>query len=306
MKKISIIAPVYNEQDMVQPFLKRMASILAQLDYQYELLFVNDGSSDQTLEVLCELKKNYPQMRIINFSRNFGKEAALTAGLDYSTGDAVIPIDCDLQDPPELIIEMLAQWQQGFDVVLAKRADRQSDHFLKRVSARWFYKIHNRIAETEIPENVGDYRLMSRRVVDALKQMPESQRFMKGIFAWAGFKTTTLEYVREVRFQGESKFNSWKLWNLAVDGMTSFSTAPLRVWVYLGLFFSLFSFAYGCFTLIKTLILGVDVPGYASLLTSVLFIGGIQLLGIGVLGEYIGRTFKEVKRRPIYLVEHEY
>ncbi len=305
-KKLSIVSPVYNEEEMVLPFLEKLTVVLSKTNLEQEIIIVNDGSLDKTLAVLLSAKQQYPSLRILNLSRNFGKEAALTAGLDYATGDAIIPIDCDLQDPPELILEMIQQWEQGFDVVLAKRSDRNSDSFLKRFSARWFYKIHNKIADTIIPENVGDYRLMTKKVVNALKQLPENQRFMKGIFAWAGFKTTTVEYSREIRAQGNSKFNSLQLWNLALDGITSFSTAPLRIWVYLGMFFSFFAFLYGSFVLVKTIILGVDVPGYASLLTSVLFFGGVQLLGIGVLGEYLGRMFKEVKRRPIYLIEKEY
>jgi len=291
----------------VIPFLQRLTPVLDPLGIDYEIIFINDGSEDNTSTVLREQKKtHFAQLRIIQLSRNFGKEAALTAGLDHAHGDLVIPIDCDLQDPPEIIPQMIAKYQQGYDVVLAKRSDRKSDSFLKRLSAQWFYKLHNKIADTLIPENVGDFRLMTQKVVKALRCMPENQRFMKGIFAWAGFKTSTIEYTREQRGSGKSKFNPVKLMALALDGITSFSTAPLRIWIYLGSFFSLFGFLYGSFILLKTLVLGVDVPGYASLLTSVLFFGGVQLLGIGVLGEYLGRMYKEVKRRPVYLVDEEF
>jgi len=303
---ISLISPLYNEQEVIDDFLKSISKVLKETELSYELLLVDDGSEDSTLEILLQFKEKYQELRIIRLSRNFGKEAALTAGLDHALGDVVIPIDCDLQDPPELIHEMIKKWREGYDVVLAKRADRSNDQVVKRVTAELFYKVHNKIAATEVPENVGDYRLMTRKVVDALKQLPENQRFMKGLFAWAGFKTATIEYTREKRVAGRSSFNSWKLWNLALEGITSFSTVPLRIWMYLGLFFSIFSFIYGSFIIFRTLILGVDVPGYASLLTSVLFIGGIQLLGIGVIGEYLGRMYQEVKKRPIYLVDKEY
>lgn len=280
--------------------------ILKQTELSYELLLVDDGSEDGTLSKLLAAQEQFPEIRILRLSRNFGKEAALTAGLDHALGDIVIPIDCDLQDPPELIIPMIEQWRKGYDVVLAKRANRESDEALKRITAEWFYKVHNKIAATEIPENVGDFRLMTRKVVDALKQLPENQRFMKGLFAWAGFKTTTIEFRRAKRVGGESRFNSWKLWNLALEGITSFSTVPLRIWMYLGLLFSGLAFVYGSIIVVKTLLLGVDVPGYASILTSILFIGGIQLLGIGVIGEYLGRMYQEVKKRPVYLIDKEY
>jgi len=303
---LSLVSPLYDEQDVVENFLQTIVKVLQETQLSYEIVLVDDGSSDDTLEKLLVAKETFPEIRIISLSRNFGKEAALTAGLDHALGEIVIPIDCDLQDPPELIHEMITQWRKGYDVVLAKRANRAADHHMKRITAELFYKVHNKIADTEIPENVGDFRLMTRKVVDALKQLPENQRFMKGLFAWTGFKTTSIEYVREKRAAGESNFNTWKLWNLALDGFTSFSTVPLRIWMYLGLFFSLLAFCYGSLIIIKTVVLGVDVPGYASLLTSVLFIGGIQLLGIGVIGEYLGRMYQEVKKRPVYLVDKEY
>ena len=279
---------------------------MAQINESYEIVFINDGSKDNTLNVLLNAKQNFKNIRIINFSRNFGKEAALTAGLDKARGEAAIPIDVDLQDPPELIKELVAKWREGYDVVLAKRADRTSDSFAKRVSADLFYKLNGKISNVDIPNNVGDFRLMSKRVVEALKQLPENQRFMKGLFAWVGFKTTVIEYVREKREAGQSSFNGWKLWNFALDGITSFSTLPLRIWLYIGALVSFLSFLYGSFIILKTLIFGVDLPGYASLAVIMLFLGGIQLIGIGILGEYIGRIYSESKRRPSYIIEGEY
>ncbi len=303
---ISIVVPCYNEEDVIDIFLVHIEPILESLDKSYEIIFVNDGSKDNTFEVMLNAKNKHQNIRILNLSRNFGKEAALTAGLENARGEAVIPMDVDLQDPPELIPSFIEKWEEGFDVVLAKRVDRTSDSFMKRLSASFFYKIHNKISDISIPDNVGDYRLMSKKVIDTLKTLPENQRFMKGLFAWAGYKTTTVEYKREVRIAGKSSFNGWKLWNFALDGITGFSTVPLRLWLYIGLVISLFAFLYGSLIIVKTLILGIDLPGYASLLTVVLFLGGIQLIGIGVLGEYIGRMYKESKRRPVYIIENEY
>ena len=303
---ISIIAPCYNEEETIEPFLRRIEEILTQINEPYEIVFINDGSKDNTLNILLNAKQNFKNIRIINFSRNFGKEAALTAGLDKARGEAAIPIDVDLQDPPELIKELVAKWREGYDVVLAKRADRTSDSFAKRVSADLFYKLNGKISNVDIPNNVGDFRLMSKRVVEALKQLPENQRFMKGLFAWVGFKTTVIEYAREKREAGQSSFNGWKLWNFALDGITSFSTLPLRIWLYIGALVSFLSFLYGSFIILKTLIFGVDLPGYASLAVIRLFLGGIQLIGIGILGEYIGRIYSESKRRPSYIIEGEY
>ena len=303
---ISIIAPCYNEEETIEPFLRRIEEILTQINEPYEIVFINDGSKDNTLNVLLNAKQNFKNIRIINFSRNFGKEAALTAGLDKARGETAIPIDVDLQDPPELIKELVARWREGYDVVLAKRADRTSDSFAKRVSADLFYKLNGKISNVDIPNNVGDFRLMSKRTVEALKQLPENQRFMKGLFAWVGFKTTVIEYAREKREAGQSSFNGWKLWNFALDGITSFSTLPLRIWLYIGALVSFLSFLYGSFIILKTLIFGVDLPGYASLAVIMLFLGGIQLIGIGILGEYIGRIYSESKRRPSYIIEGEY
>ncbi|PXF59222.1 MAG: glycosyltransferase [Deltaproteobacteria bacterium] len=303
---ISIVAPFYCEEDMCDLFLKKVIAVLNELNKPFEIVCVNDGSTDNTLANLLQAKKNCPNIKIINLSRNFGKEAALTAGLDYTKGEVIIPIDTDLQDPPDLIKEFIAHWEEGYDVVLAKRIDRSSDSIAKRITAHLFYKVHNKISHTKIPENVGDYRLITRKVLNAIRELPENQRFMKGIFAWVGFRTATLEYKRDKRKAGKTSFNVWKLWNFAIEGITSFSTVPLQIWLYVGILVSLLSFIYGSYMILRTLFFGVDVPGYASLLTSILFLGGIQLIGFGVLGEYMGRIYMESKRRPTYIVEGEY
>jgi glycosyltransferase involved in cell wall biosynthesis len=302
---LSIICPLYNEQENIDLFLVRLKDVLVKLNLVYEIIFINDGSTDNTLQKLINAKETQSQIRIINLSRNFGKEAALTAGLDYSKGEIIIPIDADLQDPPEIIPQLIDEWRKGFDVVLAKRIDRSSDTILKKMTADLFYIFHNKISHTKIPENCGDFRLINRAVVDAIKKIPENQRFMKGVFAWVGFNVSSVNYSRESRAAGRSKFDAWRLWNFALEGITSFSTAPLRVWLYIGLTISSLAFLYGGFIVIKTLIFGVDVPGYASLLTSILFLGGVQLLSIGILGEYIGRVYMEVKSRPKYIVKQE-
>ncbi|MDF1577731.1 MAG: glycosyltransferase family 2 protein [Desulfobulbales bacterium] len=304
-KELSIVCPLYNEQANIARFLARIEAVMAGLDMTYEIICVNDGSTDHTLARLLDAKGDYPRLRIINLSRNFGKEAALTAGLDYSTGGIIIPIDADLQDPPELIPELIAEWKKGFDVVLAKRVDRNADSFLKKTTANLFYRFHNRISATRIPDNCGDFRLITRQVAEAVRQLPENQRFMKGVFAWVGFRISAVEYSRESRAAGYSKFGFWKLWNFALDGITSFSTAPLRIWLYIGFIVAALSFSYGGFIVVRTLVYGVDVPGYASLLTSILFLGGVQLISIGVLGEYLGRVYMEVKGRPSYIVDRE-
>jgi len=303
---ISIVCPCYNEEEVIDHFLKSITEILKTSQKTYEIIFIDDGSTDNTLEVLIESKKSYEHIKIIKLSRNFGKEIALTAGIDATLGETVVPIDVDLQDPPEIILDFIKKYEEGYDVVVGKRVDRTSDTFAKKFSAEAFYKFHNKISDINIPNNVGDYRLMSRKVVNEIKKLPESQRFMKGIFAWIGFKTATVEYKREVRVAGETSFNGWKLWNFAIDGITSFSTVPLRIWLYIGILISALSFVYGSVIIIKTLILGVDIAGYASMLTVVLFLGGVQLMGSGILGEYIGRSDIESKNRPICIIENEY
>lgn len=306
-KLISIVTPFYNEGEGVILFYKEISQLLDQItDVDFEVVCVDDGSCDETLMRLVALVGNDPRFRVIELSRNFGKEPALTAGIDAARGDAVIPIDADLQDPPDLIPALIHEWQQGAEVVLARRIDRSSDSFLKRKTAEMFYRLHNRISRIKIPENVGDFRLMDRMVVDALKQLPERQRFMKGLFAWLGFRTAVVDYTRNSRAMGATKFSSWKLWNFALEGITSFSTAPLKVWSYIGGVGALITLAYAIFIILRTLVHGVDLPGYASLLVAILFFGSLQLIGIGVLGEYLGRVYMETKQRPTYLIRKEY
>jgi len=306
-RKVSIIVPFYNEGESVDYFYDELCLIFSQVsEIDFEVVCVDDGSSDDTLKKLISVAEKDSRFQVIEFSRNFGKEAALTAGIDVSTGDAVIPIDADLQDPPELILEMIKEWLKGAEVVLARRVDRSSDSFLKRKTAEIFYRFHNRLSTIQIPENVGDFRLMDRIVVDALKQFPEQQRFMKGLFAWVGFKTVTLDYVRNPRIVGTTKFSGWKLWNFALEGITSFSAAPLKFWSYIGGVGALATFIYALFIISRTLIYGVDIPGYASLLVAVLFFGSLQLISVGMLGEYIGRIYMETKNRPLYLIRKHY
>ena len=306
---VSLIIPMYNEADALDALFARLDAVLPELaDYDFEVVCVNDGSSDGTvaaLEAHCTNPGDSFTRRalvVVDLSRNFGKEAALSAGLHVAAGDAVIPIDADLQDPPEVISEMLAKWRDGFEVVLARRSDRSTDSAAKRLTARAFYRVHNAVADVRIPDDVGDFRLMDRVVVEALKALPESRRFMKGLFAWVGFRTATVEYKRDPRSAGSSKFNTWKLWNFALEGIASFSISPLRIWTYIGLLVATVAMGWGGWIALRTLIWGVDVPGYASLLVAVLFIGGLQLIGIGMIGEYLGRTFVESKRRPPFLV----
>lgn len=304
---LSLVVPVFNEAETVELFLDRVGNVLGgDASVRIEIVFVNDGSTDDTLNRLLACQTNDSRVRIVDLSRNFGKEAALTAGLQAARGQVIVPIDVDLQDPPELILEMIAKWREGYDVVLGRRINRDTDSWAKRISATWFYRIHNWIAEPCIPENVGDFRLMDRTVVDALKELPESRRFMKGLFAWAGFRTAVIDYARPERAAGSSKFNGWRLWNFAWEGVTGFSTFPLRIWTYAGGAVSLVSFLYALYIVLGVFIRGVDVPGYASLLVTVTFLGGIQLIGIGVIGEYLGRTYLESKRRPVFLVRRIY
>lgn len=306
-KKISIVAPFYNEGDGVARFHAALSAIAAQLaDFDFEFVCVDDGSRDQTLAELIALTGRDPRVLVIELSRNFGKEAAMTAGLDAATGDAVIPIDADLQDPPELIARMIGAWVDGTEVVLARRIDRSTDSFLKRKTAEVFYRVHNRLSTIRIPENVGDFRLLDRVVVDALKRLPEQHRFMKGPFAWVGFRTVTLDYVRQPRLTGETKFSGWRLWNFALEGITGFSAAPLKLWSYIGVLGALLTALYALFIVTRTLIYGIDIPGYASLLVAVLFFGSLQLISVGVLGEYIGRIYMETKHRPLYLVRRQH
>jgi glycosyltransferase involved in cell wall biosynthesis len=305
-QRLSIVVPFFNEAESIAGFSAALLQVLDAIPgTAWEIICIDDGSTDATLPALIALTAD-PRFKIIELSRNFGKEAALTAGLDAATGAAIIPIDADLQDPPELIPEMVAAWRNGAEVVLARRADRSSDGMMKRKTAAWFYRLHNRLSKTRIPENVGDFRLMDRIVVDALKQLPERQRFMKGLFAWVGFRTVTIEYVRASRAAGATKFSGFALWNFALEGLTSFSTAPLKIWTYLGALGAVLTFAYAIFIILYTIIRGTGVPGYASLLVAVLFLGSVQLMSIGLLGEYIGRIYLETKQRPAYIIRKTY
>lgn len=300
---ISLVVPVYNEEEAIMVFHEALLNNQQLNHDQIEILFVNDGSDDNTVLKIKQLMSQYPNIVLVDLSRNFGKEPALFAGLHHASGDAVIPMDVDLQDPIEVIPQLIEKWQEGFDVVLAKRIDRSSDARLKRKSAAWFYKIHNKISKPKIEENVGDFRLMSRQAIEALKELPENQLFMKGLLSWVGFKTAIVEYVRPVRAIGKSKFNGWKLWNLAVEGLTSFSTFPLRIWIYTGVFISFISFLVVIYLIVDKLFFDNPVPGYPSLMSAILFLGGVQLIGIGTLGEYIGRIYMESKRRPKYIIK---
>lgn len=303
---LTLACPFYNESEVIDIFFDCVFPILRSLDIRFEIVCVNDGSNDDTLIQLRAHAKAHPEIRVVDFSRNFGKEAALSAAIDYAKGDAVVIIDADLQDPPELIVKMVALWRQGFDVVLAQRQDRSSDGWIKRTTANAFYRLHNAMADRPIPVDVGDFRLLSRRVVDAIKLLPERKRFMKGLLSWVGFSTTTIGYVRAQRAAGVTKFSGWRLWNLALEGFTSFSTIPLRVWTYIGASIAVVAFFYALFIVFFTLLQGREVPGYASLLAAILFLGGVQLLVLGVIGEYVGRIYAETKQRPLYIVREEF
>jgi len=304
---VSIVAPFLNEGEAVQSFYQAITAVVDQVsEASFEIICVDDGSTDDTLARLIAITVQDHRFRVVELSRNFGKEAALTAGIDEARGDAVIPIDADLQDPPELIPLLVSKWLAGADVVLARRSDRSSDHPLKRKTAALFYRLHNSVSSVQIPDNVGDFRLMNRDSIDALKRLGERQRFMKGLFAWVGFRTTVVEYSRKPRSSGSSKFSGWRLWNFALEGITSFSSAPLRVWSYVGLSGALLSFAYGSYIVIRTLLYGIDMPGYASILAAVLFMGSLQLMSVGMIGEYIGRMYMETKQRPPYIVRKVY
>ena len=304
---VSVVVPFHDEAGAVASFYRELSAALDALAGQrFEVICVDDGSADGTLEQLLALVERDARIRVLELSRNFGKEAALTAGIDAARGQAVIPMDADLQDPPQLIGRLLEEWRRGAEVVLARRTDRSSDSFLKRKTAQLFYRVHNRLSSVHLPENVGDFRLLDRVAVDALKALPERQRFMKGLFAWIGFRTATVDYARPARAGGVSKFSGWRLWNFALEGITSFSTLPLRIWTYIGAIGALLTFTYATFITVRTLIYGIDVPGYASLLVAILFLGSLQLLSVGLLGEYIGRVYLETKRRPVYVVRREF
>ena len=300
---VSVVIPCFNESDGLFQFHNRLSAALRHASVDAEVIYVNDGSEDDTFDVIESLQAMDDRVGMINLSRNFGKESALTAGIDHARGDAVIVIDADLQDPPECIPEMIAAWSDGHDVVAMKRNDRSTDTLFKRISAACFYRMLSKLSAVRIPENVGDFRLLSRRAVDALKAMPERNRYMKGLFAWVGFKTIEIEYKRDPRFVGESKWPLFKLVGLALDGITSFSIAPLRLASMAGALVATCALIYGVFVLSKTLIVGDSVAGFPTLIVMITFLGGAQLMAIGLLGEYVGRLLIEGKQRPLYFVE---
>lgn len=303
--KISIVVPMYNEASLLDTFFERVEIVLDNLHFPYEIICINDGSRDNTLEKLLIHRQRNSAIKIINLSRNFGKDIALTAGLDYSQGTVVIPIDADLQDPPELMTQLLAKWLEGYDVVYATRRVREGETWLKLITAKLFYLTINHLSSTPIPANTGDFRLLDRRVVNVLTRLPERTRFMKGLFAWVGFKQTAILFDREEP-KRPTTWNYWRLWNFALDGITSFSSAPLRVWTYVGIAVFFGAISYALFLIVKVLLLGADVPGYASIMVTLLCLNGIQFMILGLMGEYLARIHTEVKQRPLYLVQEVY
>ncbi len=307
---LAVVVPAYNEADGLGAFHARLSTVLDALSINGEavrsaIYYVDDGSRDDTWPIMASLAAHDARVHAIRLSRNFGKELALTAGLDATHADAVMLIDADLQDPPELIPQFIARWQEGFDVVFGTRLARDGESWLKRASAAGFYRLMSRLSSTPIPADTGDFRLLSRRAVDALRGVRERHRFMKGLFAWVGFRQCALPFRRDPRLAGRSKFNYWKLWNFALDGITSFSTVPLRIATYVGLLTAGLAFSYGSWILLKTALWGDPVAGYPSLMSVMLFLGGVQLMALGIIGEYLGRLFDEVKQRPLYLIEEQ-
>ncbi|MCI9000546.1 MAG: glycosyltransferase family 2 protein [Clostridia bacterium] len=304
MKLVTILVPAYNEQEVLHMLYERLKNIMDNLSsYRFEVLLVNDGSKDNTLAVMKELRNIDNRICYLNLSRNFGKETAMIAGLDYAKGDCVIIIDADLQDPPELIPDMLKFWEEGYDDVYAKRKSRKGESFLKKFTSKMYYKMLQSVTNIEIQKDTGDFRLLDRRCVEALKSIRESQRYTKGLFSWIGYNKKEILFDRDPRAAGKTKWNYGKLINLSIDGLTSFTTTPLRFAAVMGILVSLAGFIYMLAIIIKTIIYGIDVPGYSSTMVVILFLGGIQLIFLGVIGEYLGRTFNESKRRPIYFVE---
>ncbi len=303
MRLISVVVPAYNEQQVLPEFERRLSAVMESVDLRHEIILVNDGSTDNTLDVMRGLKVGNKSIAILNLSRNFGKEIAMTAGIDHAKGDAIVVIDADLQDSPELIPEMVRLWKEGYDVVYAKRTSRKGETFLKKLTANLFYRLMQRVSHVKMPRNTGDFRLLSRRATDALKELREHHRFMKGLFAWIGYRQKEVEYVRDARYAGETKWNYWRLWNFALEGVTSFTTVPLKLATYVGFSVAVASLGFGVHIILNTLLFGNPVKGYPSLMVVISFLGGIQLMFIGVIGEYIGRMFDETKGRPLYFVE---
>ncbi|NIK78363.1 glycosyltransferase involved in cell wall biosynthesis [Paenibacillus castaneae] len=304
MKTVSILIPAYNEKDVLNLLYERLTTIIDNIGYyQFEILFVNDGSVDNTLDIIKSFRKLDNRISYLNLSRNYGKETAMIAGLDYVKGDAVIILDADLQDPPELIPEMLRYWEEGYDDIFAKRRSRAGETWLKKITSSTFYKVLKKMSNIPIQEDTGDFRLLDRRCVNALRKMRESQRYTKGMFSWIGYKKKEILFDRDPRAAGETKWSYLKLIDLAIEGITSFTIAPLRFSAIFGCIISFFAFLYMLWTIGKTLIFGETVTGYPSLMTAILFLGGIQLLSIGIIGEYLGRVFNETKNRPLYYID---
>lgn len=301
-KTLSVIVPIFNEEKVIEDFHSRISVVLDKIPLFSEICYVNDGSCDSSVKIIYKIMKNDPRVAFINLSRNFGKEAALTAGLDYVKGDAVVVIDADLQDPPELIPELLNGLYEGYDVVYAQRASRKGETFLKKFTSAIFYRLMQHFGKVAIPKDTGDFRILNRRAVDALLRLREHHRFMKGLFTWIGFKQKAFPYERDARFAGETKFNYWKLWNFSLEGITSYTSAPLKLATYIGFSIAMSAFLYALYFFIKTLVLGDSVKGYPSLIIIILFLSGMQLICIGIIGEYLGRTYNESKRRPIYFI----
>lgn len=300
---VSVVLPLFNEQDNIETLIGQICGVVGRLADHYEILCVNDGSTDATLSLLRRLSNQHDEVRVLNLSRNYGKEIALTAGLDHATGDVVITMDADLQHDPALISVFLDRWRQGADVVYAQRRDRETDGPVRNLLSRFFYCLFNKLVDRELPPGAGDFRLFDRRVVDALGRFRERNRFMKGIYVDVGFTADAVGYDVAPRSNGHSSWSLWKLWNFAIDGITSFSTVPIRIWTYVGFVVALLSFIYAAINVVQTLVRGVDVPGYATIVVLILFLGGVQLISIGVIGEYIGRIYQETKQRPLYIVE---
>ena len=300
---LSVVVPVQNEAQVLSEFHGNLTEVMSASGEDYEIIYVDDGSTDQTLAILQEFRSAAPEIAILELSRNFGKEVALSAGLDHARGEAVIVIDADMQDPPWLIHDFLREWREGYDVVYGRRTDREGEPWLKVFTAKWFYRVINQLSDVRIPPDVGDFRLLSRRAVDALLAMPERHRYLKGLYAWIGFPQKAVPYVRQPRAAGKTHWNYWRLWNFALEGITSFSAAPLKLATYLGVLTSGLAFLYGLFFLLRTLMFGNPVPGYPSLIVIILFLGGIQLICLGIIGEYVGRTYTEAKGRALYFVK---
>lgn len=300
---LSVVVPAYNESPVLEEFHLRTSKVLCATGMDYEIIYIDDGSTDDTAAVLASLREDDEAVAVIELSRNFGKEVALTAGLDHANGEVVVVIDADLQDPPELISEFLREWRNGYDVVYGRRTDREGESWLKKSTAKWFYRVINRLSEVEIPRDSGDFRLLSRRALNALMTLRETHRYMKGLYAWVGFPQKEVPYLRLARAAGETKWNYWRLWNFALEGITSFSDVPLKMSTYLGILTSSAAFLYGLYFLLRTIIFGNPVAGYPSLILVVLFLGGVQLICLGIIGEYLARTYNESKSRTLYFVK---